>query len=155
MADPVYKPVFGQLNAFNPEDDKIAAYLERANLFFTANGIGEDKRVSVFLVAIQELWSLTAPTLPQDKSYADLQQILKNHFQPKPLVIAERYRFYQRTQAAGESVLDFLADLRRLAITCEFGNFLDEALRDRFVCGLKAEGIPKRLFTEPDLTIAP
>ena len=51
-------------------------------------------------------------------------------------------------------MLDFLADLRRLAITCEFGNFLDEALQDRFVCGLKAEGIQKRLLTEPDLTIA-
>ena len=168
MADPVYKPVFGH--------DKIAAYLERANLFFTANGIGEDKRVSVFLVAIGTknydlIKSLTAHTLPQDKSYADLQQILKNHFQPKPLVsitagcafvdywgavlvIAERYRFYQRTQAVGDSVLDFLADLRRLAITCEFGNFLDEALQDRFVCELKAEGIQKRLLTEPDLTIA-
>ena len=70
------------------------------------------------------------------------------------LNLAERFRFYQRNQAAGESVHDFLADLRRLAITCEFENFLDQALRDRFVCGLRAEGMQKRLLTEPDLNIA-
>ena len=44
-------------------------------------------------------------------------------------------------QAVGESVHDFLADLRRLAITCEFKDFLYQLLCDRFVCRFKAEGI--------------
>ena len=98
--------------------------------------------------------SLTAPTLPQEKSYEDLKAVLLAHFRPKPLLIAERFRFYQRNQAAGESVHDFLADLRRLAIICEFEDFLDQALRDRFVCGLRAKGMQKRLLTEPVLNIA-
>ena len=85
--------------------------------------------------------------------------MLLAHFWPKPLLIAERFHFYQRNhyqrnQAAGESLYDFLADLRGLAITCEFKDFLDQALRDRFVCGLRVEGMQKRLLTEPDLNIA-
>ena len=80
--------------------------------------------------------------------------MLLAHFRPKSLLIAERFRFYQRNQAACESVHDFLADLRRLAITCEFEDFLDQALRNCFVCGLRAEGMQKRLLTEPDLNIA-
>ena len=44
-------------------------------------------------------------------------------------------------------------ELRRLALTCEFGNFLDEALCDRFVCGLLEEAIQRRLLAEADLTL--
>ena len=80
--------------------------------------------------------------------------MLLAHFRPKPLLIVEQFRFYQRNQAAGESVHDFLADLRHLAITCEFEDFLNQALCDRFVCGLRAEGMQKRLLTKPDLNIA-
>ena len=79
---------------------------------------------------------------------------MKARFQPRPLLIAERFRFYQRSQVAGESVQDFIADLCRLAISCEFGDFLSQALRDRYVCGLKAENIQKKLLAEDNLTIA-
>ena len=72
-----------------------------------------------------------APILPKDKSLKDLEKLLKDHFEPKPLVIAERFRFSKRVQAAGESLADYLAELRQLAQTCEFGTFLNEALRDK------------------------
>ena len=51
-------------------------------------------------------------------------------------------------------MLEYVAPLRRLAITCEFGNFLDQALRDRFVCGMKSESTQKKLLAERDLTLA-
>ena len=132
------------------------------DFFFTANDIGPDKQVSIYLTVVGSrkyalIKSLTAPTLPQEKSYEDLKAVLLAHFRPKPLLIAERFRFYQRNQTAGESVHDFLADLRstrRLTITCEFEDFLDQALRNRFVWGLRADGMQKRLLTEPDLNIA-
>ena len=34
-------------------------------------------------------------------------------------------------------VTDYLSELRLLAKTCNVGNYLDTALRDQFVCGLK------------------
>ncbi len=51
-----------------------------------------------------------------------------------------------------ESVSDYVAELRRLATHCEFGEHLEEALRDRFVCGLKDEAAQKRLLTKANLT---
>ena len=42
--------------------------------------------------------------------------------------------------------------LKELSNHCEFGDFLNEALRDRLVCGLYKESIQKRLLSEPDLT---
>ena len=39
----------------------------------------------------------------------------------------------------------FEAELRKLASRCEFGEGLEDALRDRLVCGLREEVHRKRL----------
>ena len=36
---------------------------------------------------------------------------------------------------------EYLAELRKLAINCEFGNFLEDVLYDKLVCRLKDEAI--------------
>ena len=51
-----------------------------------------------------------------------------------------------------ESIAKFDAALRNLATYCEFGGTLEEALRDRFVCGLRNEAMQRKLLTEHDLT---
>ena len=56
--------------------------------------------------------SLLAPALPQDKDFDTLLAVLKSHFDPKPLVIAERFRFYKRNQSSTETIAEFEADLR-------------------------------------------
>ncbi|KAL5475945.1 hypothetical protein EMCRGX_G025825 [Ephydatia muelleri] len=57
-------------------------------------------------------------------------------------------------QEQSESVLDYIAELRRLSATCDFGGYLNEVLRDRFVCGLSNEATQKRLLTEQSLDLA-
>ena len=47
----------------------------------------------------------------------------------------------------------YIAELRKLSTYCEFKGFLDEALRDKFVCGLRNNGIRKRLLLEKDLDV--
>ncbi|CAG9831627.1 unnamed protein product [Diabrotica balteata] len=42
--------------------------------------------------------------------------------------------------------------VRKLANSCDFGQFLEEALRDRFVCEIRDEGTQKKLLGEVDLT---
>ena len=130
-------------------------------LFLEVNSVADERKVAVLLtvciIGVKNyalLESLLAPTNPREKSYDDLTQVLKAHYEPKPVVIAERYHFYRRCQASGESVAAFVAKLRKLAINCQFGAFLDEALRDRLVCGLRSEQTQKRLLAEPELTLA-
>ena len=71
--------------------------------------------------AYDVLSDLFSPTSPSEKTYAQLTTILKNHFAPKKLVIAERYRFHNCTQREGESDTAFAANLKHLASTCQFG----------------------------------
>ena len=100
------------------------------------------------------LRSLVSPDQPNTKTLDELKTLLRAHSEPKPLVISERFHFYRRNQLAGESVTDFLVELRRLAAQCEFKNFLDEALRDWVVGGLKIESIQRRLLLERNLDLA-
>ena len=90
---------------------------------------------------------LVAPSVTRDKGYKDLVAALHTHFKPKSLVIAERFHFYRRSQAVNESVNEYMAELQRLTTHCEFGTFLDKALRDRLVCRLHQENIQKKLLT--------
>ena len=122
---------FGHLQEFNVELEPITAYLERVELYFSANSIEEDKRLAILLSVIGPktygvLRNLLAPGRPQEKGYSDVVQVLTRHFEPQRIVIAERFKFYRRSQGEGESVVDFVAELRRLASSCEFGDFLNE-----------------------------
>ena len=47
---------------------------------------------------------------------------------------------------------EYVVELCRLATHCEFSAYLDEMLRDQFVCGLKDEGTQKALQTETELS---
>ena len=98
------------------------------------------------------LYSMS-PANPADKTFAELQKALTDHFEPKPLVIAELFYFHQRAQGTNESVLEYVAELRRLATHCEFGAFLQDALRDRLVCGLRSIAAQKNLLSEENLSL--
>jgi hypothetical protein len=39
---------------------------------------------------------LTSPTTPAEKSYPEIIKLLGDHLSPKPLSIAERFRFHKR-----------------------------------------------------------
>ena len=132
---------YGHIDEFRPENESIEAYLERIELYFSANDVDEEKKVSIFLSVLggktySVLRDLLAPVKPREKSFAALASELTKHFQPRKIVIAERFHFHRRNQAPEENVADFLAQLWKLAKYCEFGDHLNEALRDRFVCGL-------------------
>ena len=118
---------------------------------------GTIKQVPIFLSSIggqtySLLRDLVAPKSPGELSFAELSEMLSSHFQPRRLVIAERFQFHRRAQASDESIAEFDAALRKLATHCEFGETLEEALRDRFVCGLRHEATQRRLLSEHALT---
>ena len=100
------------------------------------------------------LRNLLAPEKPATKGYDRLVQTMKTHLDPQPLVIAQRFKFHQKNQESGESIAQFIAELRKCAEHCDFQNKLDETIRDRLVCGLRNETIQKRLLAEKNLILA-
>ncbi|XP_045183417.2 uncharacterized protein K02A2.6-like [Mercenaria mercenaria] len=150
-------PLFGKISEFQDGQESFLNYEERLVQFFEANEVPDEELVPVFLSVIGStaygvLKNLVAPALPKDKSYADLVKLLKNHYNPKPLTISERFKFNKRNQKEGETVSEYVVELKRLSTHCDFGTFLNDALRDRFVCGLRSETIQKKLLAEEELS---
>ena len=82
------------------------------------------------------LSNLLAPTKPKDTPIVDIVRVLEKHYNPKPLEIAQSFHIGSRNQKSGESVGDYVLALKRLTVHCNYGEFLNRALRDRFVCSL-------------------
>lgn len=99
------------------------------------------------------LRNLSAPDKPSQKSLNQLMDILKKHFKPKKVVIAARFQFHQRQQQPRETVAMFLAELRKMAVPCEFGNALNESMQDRLVGGLANEAHQKHLLSEGEVSL--
>ena len=51
-----------------------------------------------------------------------------------------------------KSIAEYVAELHKLTLNCDFKDHLDKALRDRFVCGLQSETTKKQLLTDSELT---
>ena len=133
------------------------SYIERIKYNFAATDVSDEKRVACILSLIGSktyglLRSLTAPHKPSEKSDTNIVETLSAHLSPKPLVIAERFRFHKRDQREGETISIFVDDILKLSQNCEFGEALDPSLRDRLVSGLRNESVQKRFLSERDLT---
>ena len=61
--------------------------------------------------------------------------------------------FNQRVQQPGESIDDFVADLRKLAKNCQFELLEDALIRDRIIVGICDEPTRRRLLQQK-LTLA-
>ncbi|KAL4009353.1 hypothetical protein ACER0C_003205 [Sarotherodon galilaeus] len=148
----------GQMDVFDNGTEDWTTYVERVEQYCLANKVEDERKVAVLLSVMGAktynlLRSLITPAKPADKSFKEITEVLQKHFQPKPLVIAERFRFHKRNQLKNESTSEYIAELRRLSEHCQFGEGLSDALRDRFVCCMNNESTQKRLLTEDNLTL--
>ena len=75
--------------------------------------------------------------VPKESTYEALKEKLDRQFGVKKLVLAERFRFYSYKQAKTQSLTNYVAELRKLALTCDWNEAqLADNLRDKFVMGL-------------------
>ena len=145
-----------KIESFDDTKENWETYMERVEQFFLASDIDDDHKVPTLLSLIGGKTytlqrDLLAPEKPATKSFQQIVTTLQEHLSPKPLEIAERFRFYKRNQHEGESISSYLDELRKHATRCNFGGNLNEALRDRLVCGLRNMQIQKRLLSEAKL----
>ncbi|XP_054882367.1 uncharacterized protein LOC129356846 [Poeciliopsis prolifica] len=148
---------------FEESEESFDNYRERLEQYFAANDLDtkDEKTKSVFLTVVGKrshslLMDLCAPDKPSEKSYEELVGLLQKHYVPKTNFIAERCKFHGRNQKDNETISEYVASLRKVAATCKFGTFLEEALRDRFVCGVKSSELRDRLLSTAhtkDLTL--
>ncbi len=72
---------------------------------------------------------------------------------PKRNVTYERHRFFTCMQRSGETIEQYVTELRHRSKTCEFGELTDSLIKDRIVCGIPDNGLRERLLREQDLNL--
>ena len=97
------------------------------------------------------LRNILLPAKPGEKTYTELIEALSKHYIPFPSETVERYKFRSRVRKAGESIANYVAELRYLSEYCKFGAVLNYMIGDRLVCGVNDAAIQKRLLVEPAL----
>ena len=86
--------------------------------------------------------------------FAEIQEVMFQNFNPKRIVVRERFRFWTEVKREpGESIQEIAAQIRGAASTCDFTsieNPLDEALRTKFIISVANESVLKSLFKIPE-----
>ena len=148
----------GVLDSFEPKKEDWESYTERLEQYFVANDVQAAAKQRAILLSVcgaqtyQLIRNLVAPRKPTDCDFRELVDMVQAHHRPKLSVIVQRFTFNTRVQKEGETIADFVAELRRLTEHCDFGATLNDMLRDRIVCGIRDASLQRRLLAEPELT---
>ena len=84
------------------------------------------------------------------QQYQRIVSELTAHFGTQATVITERHRFRQRSQAAGETIKQYVSALRQLAARCQFGVLHDQMIHDQLIEKTASSAIRERLLLEKD-----
>lgn len=151
------RTIIGHIEPYILGDD-FSYYKLRLEHFLSLNKITEDaeKREVLAVFGGQDLfrvlYSLIQPAKIEDKTFAELIKALDDHFKPKRNEVAESFKFNTTNQKQGETLAEYIVVLKSMAQLCNFGDFLDRALRDRFICGISNESIQRKLFNDSTVT---
>lgn len=147
--------------SFEPFDSTKSTWSRWVKRFKTALDLYECKstkhqRLLLHFVGTQTyniLCDKVLPKVPEDMKFDEIVQILEEHYDPKPNELLENFRFNLRKQKSDETCAEFAVALRRLSVGCNFGSYLDVALRNQFVFGLSDKKIQHRLLEKKSLNI--
>ena len=123
------------LGPYSSSKETWVAYCERLEQYFAANDIVDERAVLLSECGsetYQLIRNLVAPEKPKNKTFDALVKLVTNHLTPPPSLV-QRFHFNTRTQHEGETVEAFLAELRRLLEHSDYGDTLDDMLRDRLI----------------------
>ncbi|XP_049527417.1 uncharacterized protein LOC119457969 [Dermacentor silvarum] len=135
-----------------------STYRIRLEAYFEGNGITDAAKRRALLVSllsdnVVRMLQGRLPTVSvNSQTYDEVVEYLEEHYNPQVNEIAASFSFFMRKQRDGESVREYIADLRRLAESCNFGNSLHRMLRDRIVCGIRDDDARRCLLTRKKLT---
>ena len=89
--------------------------------------------------AIEEYSHFVFNAGESNERYDDVCKKFKELCEGARNVIYERLVFNQRNQKEGERIDNFVSELKRLSLTCEFGDLKDSLIRDRIVGGVLSD----------------
>ena len=151
MAAAAARPQIGSVGEFDPKKEDFYTYEMRLKIWMSVNKIDDDDKGKVLLAlvgpeAFEIIMNQTAPDDPSTKPYANLVKTAKDSYDVTKNTLTERQEFRAHQQRLGEGISDYILALKRLSRHCNYGDRLNENLRDTFVGGLSSKQVKQKLF---------
>ncbi|KAG8139529.1 hypothetical protein E2320_002289 [Naja naja] len=145
---------------FHPSTETWESYINPFDCFLDAADLSEisnHRGKGYFLsfcgaVVFDIATALLVPQTVKAVSWEDLQELLSNHYSPKPSRIVRRHAFRRQVQAEGETISTYMAALRKVALHCGFRD-LEDQLLDKLVRGVRDLRLQRCLLAKGDLTL--
>ncbi|KAG8139104.1 hypothetical protein E2320_001872 [Naja naja] len=145
---------------FHPTTETWYSYINQFECFLdTADlaDISNHRKKAYFLsfcgaAVFDTATTLLVPQSVKEISWEAFQEILSNHYAPKPSRIARQHAFRWWAQAEGETISTYMAALQMAALQCGFKE-LDDMLLDQLVCGVRDLRLQRCLLAKGDFTL--
>ena len=139
---------------YNPKSDDWSTYKGRLEFYFQINKITDPSMKRAGLLTLigntgfRMLADLHFDTKLIDATYDSLVEDIDKASGRKVLQMASRVRFGTVSQNEGQSIDEFIAELRHASMDCGYGDQLDNCFNDQFVIGLSSHHIKKKLLVD-------
>ncbi|XP_055388193.1 uncharacterized protein LOC129616589 [Condylostylus longicornis] len=125
--------------------DTWKCWILQFQIYLTAsdlNGESDTRKVAMFLhslgpdaIPVFNSFGLNLETT----KYDEIVKKFDEYCSPKKNIAMERHKFFTRTQQPGETVTEFITNLKNLSKSCELGSLQNDIVKDIFICGLNIE----------------
>lgn len=145
---------------FSPDKESWFIWKERLDIHFCeVNCTEENSKKAVLLKSIgaeaySVLHSLCSPESPVSKTFNELCDILSVQYTPPTIVFYERKKFHSSKKHDGETVAEWFARVKKLALNCKFGGHLEAFVLDQFIIGLPNEIFERLCEEDEKLTLS-
>ncbi|KAF0987233.1 hypothetical protein HZS_5721 [Henneguya salminicola] len=105
--------MLGKIEIFDPENTSWKSYLEQFENWIFLNDIPEEKQSRTLLALVGPKTYEIVKTAALGKNINELPkeviiEIIGNHFNPSPLIMAERFKFWSTRQEPEEPLRDYV-----------------------------------------------
>ena len=153
----------GVLKEFDPAKESVEDFRERFDFYCVANKFRNDsddlrRKKALFITLLAHNTFAKLKVLANPNPISDLKMeaiigLLVVYYKSQTIEIAECFKFFKRMQKPSETVTEFMSELRALAKSCNFGEYLKTALWDQFVWRLKDSKCQQELLSVGNLTV--
>lgn len=149
----IYHP--NNIPQFSPRNESWLLWKEKLDIHFAEINCTEENAKKATLlksigpIAYETLHNLCSPDAPVLKTFKELCNLLKSHYTPPVIVFRERKSFHTAIQSENETVAEWHARVKKLALSCKFGDSLNAFVLDRFIMGINNK-IFERLCEEDE-----